>query len=58
MKVGVKANTRTAHAAQDGLAPAFNVSFFGGAVMGFAVVGAALGGVSILYMITADECEA
>ncbi|MBD3350324.1 MAG: sodium-translocating pyrophosphatase [Candidatus Lokiarchaeota archaeon] len=50
MKVGVKANTRTAHAAKEGLSPAFNVSFFGGAVMGLAVVGAALGGVTIIYM--------
>ena len=54
MKVGVKANTRTAQAAREGLAAAFNVSFFGGAVMGLAVVGAALGGVTILYMITPD----
>ncbi len=51
MMVGVKANTRTAQAAQKGLAPAFTVSFLGGGVMGFAVVGAALGGVSILYMV-------
>ncbi|MHA1821246.1 MAG: sodium-translocating pyrophosphatase [Promethearchaeota archaeon] len=52
MGVGVKANTRTAQAAKDGLGPAFSVSFFGGAVMGLAVVGLALGGVTIIYMLT------
>lgn len=55
MKVGVKANTRTAQAAQEGLGPAFNVSFFGGAVMGLAVVGAALGGVTIIWMATGSH---
>ncbi|MBN2156671.1 MAG: sodium-translocating pyrophosphatase [Candidatus Lokiarchaeota archaeon] len=51
MKVGVKANTRTAEAARKGLTPAFNVSFFGGAVMGLMVTGAALGGIIIFYAI-------
>lgn len=55
MKVGVKANTRTSQASLSGLAPAFNVSFFGGAVMGLAVVGLALMGVTIIYMITGDS---
>ncbi len=51
MKVGVKANTRTAQACSVGVKEGFNVAYFGGAVMGFAVVGAALIGVSILYMV-------
>jgi len=55
MKVGVKANTRTAQASLSGLAPAFNVSFFGGAVMGLMVVGIALMGVTIIYMISGDS---
>jgi len=54
MLVGVKANTRTAEAARKGLAPAFNVSFFGGAVMGLAVTGSALGGIIIFYYIWPD----
>jgi K(+)-stimulated pyrophosphate-energized sodium pump len=54
MKVGVKANTRTAEAARKGLTPAFNVSFFGGTVMGLAVTGAALGGIIIFYYIWPD----
>jgi len=52
MKVGVKANTRTAQASTKGLPAAFNVSFFGGSVMGLIVIGAALGGVTAIYMIT------
>jgi len=51
MKVGVKANTRTAQACTRGTKEGFNVAFFGGAVMGLAVVGAALIGVSLLYMM-------
>ncbi len=54
MKVGVKANTRTAEAARKGITPAFNVSFFGGAVMGLAVTGAAIGGIIIFYAIWPD----
>ncbi|MFX0070440.1 MAG: sodium-translocating pyrophosphatase [Candidatus Hermodarchaeota archaeon] len=51
MKVGVKANTRSAQACTKGTKAGFDVAFFGGAVMGLAVVGAALIGVSIVYMI-------
>ena len=54
MKVGVDANAKTAQASTKGLAPAFNVSFFAGAVMGLIVVGAALGGVWLLYFIFGD----
>jgi K(+)-stimulated pyrophosphate-energized sodium pump len=54
MEVGVKANTRTAEAARKGLAPAFNVSFFAGSVMGLMVTGFALGGIIIFYYIWHD----
>ena len=51
MKVGVDANAKTAQAATKGLTPAFDVSFFGGAVMGLIVTSAALGGVWLLYYV-------
>jgi len=51
MKVGVDANAKTAQAATKGLTEAFDVSFFGGAVMGLIVTGAALGGVWLLFLI-------
>ena len=54
MKVGVDANAKTAQASTKGLAAAFNVSFFAGAVMGLIVTGAALGGVWLLYFIFGD----
>ncbi|MHA1672213.1 MAG: proton/sodium-translocating pyrophosphatase, partial [Promethearchaeota archaeon] len=54
MNVGVDANAKTAQAATKGLSPAFNVSFFGGAVMGLIVTGAALGGVWALYFFTGE----
>ncbi len=52
MKVATDANVRTTAAAREGLAPALNVAFNGGAVMGMTVVGLAiigLGGLYILY---------
>ncbi|MEA2070653.1 MAG: sodium-translocating pyrophosphatase [Asgard group archaeon] len=51
MIVGVKANTRSAQGCRKGMDQGFDVAFFGGAVMGLAVVGSALIGVSTLYMI-------
>ena len=39
MKVATKANNRTTHAAQTGIAKALNVAFTGGSVMGLSVVG-------------------
>ncbi|WP_371805056.1 sodium-translocating pyrophosphatase [Candidatus Lokiarchaeum ossiferum] len=54
MKVGVDANAKTAQAATKGLTPAFDVSFFGGAVMGLICSASALGGVFILYFIIGD----
>jgi K(+)-stimulated pyrophosphate-energized sodium pump len=55
MEIAVKANVRTANAAnKGGLIKAFPIAFRGGAVMGLMVVGLALLGVSIIYWITKD----
>lgn len=54
MRVGVDANAKTANAAQKGLSPAFNISFFGGAVMGLIVTGAALIGVWGLFFFSGN----
>jgi len=54
MNVAAKANTKTANAAKEGLNEAFPIGFRGGAVMGLAVVGAGLLGISIVYAITHD----
>ncbi len=52
MTIAVEANFRTATAADKGLAPAFNVSFKAGAVMGLAMVGIGVIGMSLIYLIT------
>jgi len=55
MEIAVKANVRTANAAKKGgLVQAFPIAFRGGAVMGLMVVGLALFGISIIYLITGD----
>ena len=54
MAVATMANTRTAQAATRGKAPAFLTGFRGGAVMGMAVVGASLLGVTAVIFITKD----
>ena len=51
MKVATNANVRTTAAARIGLAPALNVAFSGGAVMGMTVVGLATIGLSVLYLV-------
>jgi len=51
MKVATKANNRTTHAAQTGIAKALNVAFTGGSVMGLSVVGLGVLGVTGLYII-------
>ncbi len=51
MSVAVRANVRTAAAAQHGLNPALRVAFSSGSVMGITVVGIGLLGVTILYLV-------
>jgi len=54
LSIATKANTKAANAAKEGLNKAFPIGFRGGAVMGLAVVGAGLLGISIVYAITGD----
>jgi len=54
MTAALKANVRSANAATQGLNKAFPVAFYGGAVMGYSIVGLALIGISILYHIYLD----
>jgi K(+)-stimulated pyrophosphate-energized sodium pump len=54
MSVAVKGNVRTSTAAERGLNPAFAVSFKAGSVMGLAMVGLALIGMSSIYLVTRD----
>ena len=49
MRVATKANNRTTNAAREGLAPALNVAFTGGSVMGMSVVGLGVLGLTILF---------
>ena len=57
-KVGIQvatiANVKTAEAAAKGIKPSFIAGFRGGAVMGMAVVGTSLLGVTAVYAITKD----
>jgi K(+)-stimulated pyrophosphate-energized sodium pump len=54
LNIATKANAKAANAAREGLSKAFPIGFRGGAVMGFAVVGCGLLGVSIVYALTGD----
>jgi K(+)-stimulated pyrophosphate-energized sodium pump len=51
LTIATKANAKVANGAQQGLNRAFPVGFRGGAVMGFAVVGIGLLGISIVYAL-------
>lgn len=52
MMVSVRANVRTAQAAQEGLSSALRLSFIGGAVTGLTLVGLGLVGISLIYLMT------
>ncbi len=54
LEVATIANGRSAEAAKQGIKPSFMAGFRGGAVMGMAVVGASLLGVTIVYLLTRD----
>ncbi|MGB0651882.1 MAG: sodium-translocating pyrophosphatase [Thermoplasmatota archaeon] len=54
MSIAVRANVRTANAAQDGLKGALSIAFKGGAVSGLAVAGLALLGVGGFYYLFDD----
>ena len=54
LEVATIANGRAAEAAKKGIAPSFMAGFRGGAVMGMAVVGASLLGVTLVYLLTHD----
>ncbi|MEM4703941.1 MAG: sodium-translocating pyrophosphatase [Candidatus Bathyarchaeia archaeon] len=54
LSIATKANAKAANAAQEGLNKAFPIGFHGGAVMGFAVVGCGLLGISVVYAATGD----
>ncbi|MFC2004989.1 sodium-translocating pyrophosphatase [Chloroflexota bacterium] len=51
MRMGVKANGRTATAAQKGLNPALRVAFSSGAIMGTIVVALGILGLSVVYLV-------
>jgi len=51
MWVGTRANSRTAQAARSGLKPALSVSFSGGATTGLSIVGVALLGLCLVYLL-------
>lgn len=55
IEVATIANTKCAEAAKQGIRPAFKVGFRGGSVMGMAVVGLGLLGVTVVYLLTKNS---
>ncbi len=54
MGVAVEANVRTATAANESINKAFRLSFYAGSVMGLAMVGLAVLGITVIFMITGN----
>lgn len=54
MSIAVEANVRTATAANESLNQAFKVSFYAGSVMGLAMVGLAVLGMSLIIVVTGN----
>jgi K(+)-stimulated pyrophosphate-energized sodium pump len=54
MSIAVSANVRSAQAANESIGRAFKVAFYAGSVMGLAMVGLAVIGMSAIYLITGD----
>jgi K(+)-stimulated pyrophosphate-energized sodium pump len=57
MQISVRANLRTAKAAEKGLQEALRISFIGGTVTGMSVVGLALLGFSVMYLLVNSPIE-
>ncbi|HHY81311.1 MAG TPA: sodium-translocating pyrophosphatase [Clostridiales bacterium] len=57
ISIATIANVRSASAAKKGLAPSYMAGFRGGAVMGMAVVSAALAGAALLHLIIPEKAE-
>lgn len=54
MGIAVEANVRTATAANESINKAFRLSFYAGSVMGLAMVGLAVLGMSLIFIVTGD----